>query len=165
MTLPNLIIHVDGSSRDNPGAGGFGIVIHDPVRRCAKHIAGNRPDATNNQMELLAAIIALSRLKTRARLRLISDSRYLVDGFNQYLPDWKAANWRTSRRKPVANAAMWRHFDRLAGQHEISVEWVEGHSGDPANEAAHDLAFQAATRLQTAGELSPRKGWARLVQS
>lgn len=158
-------IHVDGSSLGNPGPGGFGIVLRDVATGYTRHVAGNRPDATNNAMELLAAIVALKRLAVPTEITLYSDSKYLVMGYTEWLSGWQARGWRNANNKPVANREMWQMLVELAGRHTLTVIWVEGHAGNGGNIQADELAHGAAERLQNTGETSPKLGWSRVVKS
>lgn len=160
--LHQVIAYVDGSSLGNPGAGGFGIVLRDTASGMTKRIAGNRVDVSNNQMELLAAIIVLARLKVPCKITFVSDSKYLVEGWNKWLPGWVANGWKRAKNKPVANAEMWQHLVKLAERHEVSFEWTKGHNGHAENEEADRLARTAASKLAE-GLVSPKIGWANLV--
>jgi ribonuclease HI len=94
-------------------------------------------------MELMAAIKALEALKKRSHVTLYTDSRYVMDGLQQWLPRWKANGWKTADKKPVKNADLWRALDEAAQRHDIVWRWVEGHSGHAENERADLLARSA----------------------
>ena len=95
-------------------------------------------------MELTAAIRALQALKSASTVILFTDSRYVMDGLTRWLPRWKANAWRTSDKKPVKNADLWRELEEAASRHDVAWRWVEGHAGHPENERADALA-RAAT--------------------
>lgn len=134
-------IYADGGCRGNPGIGGWGAVLC--YRDAEKTLYGADPHTTNNIMELTAAIKALDALKRPSRVRMISDSQYLVKGMNEWLSGWKRKGWIGSNRQPVKNADLWRQLDALSQRHDIQWVWVRGHSGHPGNERADALANQA----------------------
>ncbi len=131
-------IHTDGACRGNPGPGGWGAVL-----RAGEHereLWGGEDDTTNNRMELTAAIEALAALKRPCRVRLYTDSTYVMHGITRWLEDWRRRGWKTAARKPVKNQDLWQRLDALTGRHEIEWHWVKGHAGDPGNERADQLA-------------------------
>ncbi len=133
-----VTIHTDGACRGNPGPGGWGVVLDGAGRRRTLH--GGEQHTTNNRMELMAAIRALEALKRSCEVTLYTDSRYVKDGINQWLPAWKRKGWKTAAGKPVKNADLWRRLDELAQQHRINWQWVRGHTGNAGNELADQLA-------------------------
>ncbi len=137
-------IHTDGACRGNPGPGGWGVLLRygDTVRE----LSGGERETTNNRMELTAAIRALEALKRRCQVVLYTDSEYLRRGITEWLPGWKSRGWKTSARKPVKNADLWRRLDELSSKHDIQWRWVKGHAGDPGNERADQLANQGLDR-------------------
>lgn len=131
-------LFTDGACRGNPGNGGWGVLL-----RCGGHekeLYGGERDTTNNRMELTAVIMGLRQLKRPCRVRITTDSKYVMQGATEWLPGWKRRNWRTAAKKPVLNQDLWRQFDGLAAEHEIDWQWVRGHSGHPENEKADRLA-------------------------
>ena len=98
---------------------------------------------TNNRMELMAAIAALTTLKRACKVALYSDSDYLRQGMQSWMAQWKKKGWRNSKNEPVKNTDLWLRLDELAKMHEISWHWVKGHSGHPENERADALANMA----------------------
>lgn len=140
---PAVIIHTDGACRGNPGVGGWGALLQYGERE--KSLYGAEPQTTNNRMELRAAIEALSALNAGAacRVEVYTDSRYVQDGVQRWLADWKLKNWRTSKRKPVKNRDLWERLDALIGRHDITWHWVKAHAGHPGNERADQLANRA----------------------
>ena len=114
-----------------------------------RELSGAEPHSTNNRMELMAAIQALRALKRPCQVRLVTDSKYLKNGFTEgWLEKWKSNGWRTSDRKPVQNSDLWEELDRLAGVHAITWEWVRGHAGHPENSRADALAVAAREKLR-----------------
>ena len=138
MTTKNVQIYTDGACRGNPGIGGCGAKLsyHDTV----KEIYGGEQETTNNRMEMMAVIQALATLTKASDVTLHSDSKYVLQGINDWMPNWKKKNWKTAAKKPVKNVDLWKQIDQLAQQHTIQWVWVKGHSGNPGNERADELA-------------------------
>jgi ribonuclease HI len=138
MAEPVVEIYSDGACRGNPGPGGWGAVLRYNLKE--KELWGGEASTTNNRMELMAAIRALEALKRRSRVKLYTDSLYVMKGISQWIHDWKRRGWRTADKKPVKNEDLWRRLEELAGQHDIEWHWVRGHAGHPENERADKLA-------------------------
>ena len=138
---PNVEIYTDGACRGNPGMGGWGVLLR--YGEIEKRLYGFALETTNNRMELTAAIEALKALKVPADVRLWTDSKYVLQGITEWLPNWKKRNWRTSANKPVKNADLWQDLEAERVRHRIDWRWVRGHSGEAGNEAADALANQA----------------------
>jgi len=147
MQPPTVRIHTDGACRGNPGPGGWGAVLEQGTHRKTLH--GGEQLTTNNRMELTAVIKALEALKRPCEVQLYSDSRYVLQGITEWLPNWKKNGWRTSARKPVMNSDLWQALDSAAARHQIKWHWVKGHSGDAGNEAADLLANRGIDELTT----------------
>lgn len=143
-------IFTDGACRGNPGPGGWGALLR--FRGKERELSGAESPTTNNRMELMAAIVALETLSRRCRVRLTTDSRYLIDGIRQWLPRWRARNWQTAARTPVKNVDLWQRLDAAAARHDIEWVWTRGHSGHPENERADDLARTAIDACSGAGQ-------------
>jgi len=105
-----------------------------------RELAGGEPATTNNRMELQAAISALASLKEPCDVTLFTDSEYLRQGITEWLPRWKANQWRTAERKAVKNDDLWRQLDQVASRHTIHWEWLKGHAGHVENERCDQLA-------------------------
>lgn len=131
-------IYTDGACRGNPGPGGWGAMLSCQGK--VKKIHGGEIDTTNNRMELLAAIKALSALKVNSQVVLYTDSNYVRQGITSWIHNWKKRGWRTSSKQAVKNSDLWQALDVLNSQHQIDWRWVKGHSGDPGNEMADELA-------------------------
>ena len=138
-------IYTDGACRGNPGPGGWGVLLIAGEHRKTLH--GGEPETTNNRMELTAAIEALNALRSHSRVTLYTDSKYVMDGIREWMPNWKKRGWKTAARKPVKNQDLWQALDAAVERHEIDWKWVRGHTGDPGNEAADALANRGIDEL------------------
>ena len=134
----NVIIYTDGACKGNPGVGGWGAILN--YSDSSKSIYGYEENTTNNRMELMAAIKALSVLKIKSNVVIYTDSKYLMDGINTWIHSWKKNSWKTSNKKNVKNIDLWKKIDELDSVHLIEWKWVKGHSGDLGNETADSLA-------------------------
>tara|TARA_B100001059_G_C17789389_1_gene559170 strand:+ start:1268 stop:1708 length:441 start_codon:yes stop_codon:yes gene_type:complete len=139
MKLTQIIkIYTDGACRGNPGPGGWGILFINKGNE--KTLYGGETNTTNNRMELTAAINALSEVKEKSRVALYTDSKYVMDGINKWIPNWKKRDWRTAANKPVKNKDLWQKLDDQVNRHTIDWFWVKGHDGNRGNEIADKLA-------------------------
>ena len=138
-------IYTDGACRGNPGPGGWGATLESGEH--FRELSGAEADTTNNRMELTAVIRALEALKRRAVVTVHTDSEYVRRGITEWLPNWKARDWKTTDRKPVKNRDLWERLDELAAGHDIDWRWVKGHSGVPGNERVDALATAAIDTL------------------
>lgn len=144
--MARIEIFTDGACSGNPGKGGWGAILRH--KETEKELSGAENETTNNRMELTAVIEALKALKTTCIITLYTDSRYVMDGINQWLPNWKKNNWKTSNKKSeVKNIDLWQQLDELVQQHEIKWIWVKGHAGHPENERVDKLAREAIKTL------------------
>ncbi len=128
----------DGACSGNPGPGGWGVVLR--AGKTEKELCGGEKLTTNQRMELTAAIEALKALRRPCRVRLYSDSRYVVQGMKEWIYGWKKNGWKNAGKKPVANQELWRELDRMAVMHDVEWCWVKGHAGHEENERADMLA-------------------------
>ncbi|SEK18907.1 ribonuclease HI [Ectothiorhodospira marina] len=144
-------IYTDGACRGNPGPGGWGAVLRFKGKE--KHLKGAEAMTTNNRMELMAAIQALETLKRPCQVALTTDSQYVKNGVNQWMPNWKKRQWRTAGGQPVKNQDLWQRLDAAGALHQVSWHWVRGHTGHPENELADTLANQAIDEMK-AGALA-----------
>lgn len=152
--MNEVVIYTDGACKGNPGPGGWGALLR--AGTVQKELFGGELDTTNNRMELMAVIEALSALKRPCAVTLYLDSEYVRKGITEWIAGWKARGWRTAARQPVKNAELWQQLDAVVGSggHRIDWRWVKGHSGDPGNEHADALAnrgVQAALERERAG--------------
>ncbi len=132
-------IYIDGACSGNPGIGGWGVVIlendNNPI-----FLKGGKNQTTNNRMELTATIKALQYFKNSEELILVTDSKYVKDGIQTWIANWKKNGWKTASKKPVKNKELWLELDSEIAKHNINWEWVKGHAGDTYNEKADSLA-------------------------
>jgi len=140
--LSDVDIFTDGACKGNPGPGGWGAIIRSGGHE--KEISGGENPTTNNRMELTAAIRALEALKKPCRVKLSTDSRYVMDGLTKWIHGWRKNGWKTADRKPVKNADLWQALIAASAPHRIEWTWVRGHAGHPDNERADALASAAA---------------------
>ena len=104
------------------------------------HLSGGLDETTNNQMELTAAIKALEYFKEPEKIAIHTDSKYVMNGIESWINNWKKNGWKTASKKPVKNKELWMALDTVISKHEIEWHWVKGHSGDENNEIADQLA-------------------------
>jgi len=133
-----VIIYTDGACKGNPGPGGWGVFMR--YNNQEKELYGGERETTNNQMELMAAIIALETLTKPCQVVLHTDSKYVLQGITEWMVNWKKRGWKTAAKKPVKNEELWRRLDSALQNHEINWVWVKGHSGDAGNDKADMLA-------------------------
>ena len=140
--LPSVEIATDGACKGNPGPGGWGAIIRSGIKE--RELSGGEKLTTNNRMEMTAAIEALNALKQPCRVKLSTDSRYVMDGLTKWIRGWQKNGWRTADRKPVKNTELWQALLAAAKPHRIDWIWVKGHAGHADNERADKLASDAA---------------------
>ena len=136
-----VYIHTDGGCRGNPGPGGWGAYLK--YGQHEKEMYGFEENTTNNRMELMAAIQALESLSRPCQVHLTTDSQYVRQGITEWMDGWKKRGWKTAAKKPVKNQDLWQRLDQAVAKHDVDWHWVKGHSGDPGNEKADELANRA----------------------
>lgn len=139
----------DGSARGNPdGPGGYGTILQFTDANGTLHereFSGGYRKTTNNRMELLGCIIGFEALTRPCRVEVCSDSKYLVDAFNQHwIENWIARGWRRGKNEAVKNTDLWKRLLKAMEPHDASFRWVKGHAGHPENERCDRLATAAA---------------------
>ena len=134
-----ITIYTDGACSGNPGKGGWGVVILEN-NKDEIFLNGGDDNTTNNRMELTAAIEALKHYQNREDITLITDSKYVKDGIQSWIQNWKKNGWKTAAKKPVKNKELWVELDDLITKHNINWEWIKGHAGNKHNEKADYLA-------------------------
>jgi len=138
---PVVEIFCDGACSGNPGVGGFGSILRYGGHE--KEISGAAGETTNNRMEMTAAITALESLKRPCRVKLTTDSQYLVKGMTEWLPGWVRKGWINSKKEPVLNRDLWERLLELSKVHRTQWLWVRGHAGHAENERCDELARRA----------------------
>jgi ribonuclease HI len=141
-----VIIYTDGACKGNPGKGGWGAWLRYKTHE--KEIYGGEPKTTNNRMELMAAIQALEGLKKASVVTLYTDSVYVKEGINKWIKNWKKRGWKTSNKQSVKNEDLWRRLDEAREKHQVTWQWIKGHSGNVGNEKADYLANKGVDSLQ-----------------
>ena len=131
-------IFTDGACSGNPGPGGYAAILK--YGKVSKEISGCEPETTNNRMEMMAVIKALGRIKRPCRIRVVTDSNYVVKGMTLWVENWMKRNWMNTQKKPVKNKDLWLTLLKLARNHQIEWVWVKGHQGHPENERCDQLA-------------------------
>ena len=144
-----VTLYTDGAARGNPdGPGGDGAVLQYVDTKGVLHekeLSAGYKRTTNNRMELMAAIAGLEALTKPCQVDLYSDSRYLVDAFNQHwIESWQKNNWSRPKTGPVKNIDLWKRLLSAMEGHQVSFFWVRGHNGHPENERCDRLATSAA---------------------
>lgn len=139
-------IWTDGACSGNPGPGGWGAILR--YGGVEKELSGAEAATTNNRMELMAAIEALNALKRSSKVRLHTDSKYVMDGVTKWVHGWKKNGWKTADKKPVKNEDLWRKLDEANARHEVTWKWVKGHSDNEMNNRADELARGAIATLR-----------------
>ena len=144
MSLPHVVIHTDGSYRPQYDRGGWsGLMQCGPYYQM---IYGNLDHTSISRMELSAVINCLSLLNVPCQVTLYSDSKYVVNGFSQWIYNWQSNGWKTCSRKPVEHQDLWQAAIRLKSIHKIKIIHVKGHNGHYENELADYLARYASSQ-------------------
>lgn len=144
--MDHVEIFTDGACSGNPGPGGWGVVMR--AKNIEKELAGAEKETTNNRMEMMAVIAGLEALKRPCKVTVTTDSQYVMKGMTEWLPGWKAKNWRTASKQPVKNADLWQRMEAAAAKHQLEWQWVRGHTGHAENERADQLAVAARETLK-----------------
>ena len=140
--MKEVVIYTDGACVGNPGPGGYGAIIIFNQHR--KELFGGEVQTTNNRMEMMGAIAALEALKEPCKVKLFSDSRYVVDGIDKgWAKKWQANGWRRNKRDPALNVDLWQRMLDVLEKHDATFLWVKGHAGNPENERCDTLARMA----------------------
>ena len=148
QAAPHVELYSDGSSRGNPGPGGYGTILRFTRRGGEVHereFSQGYKRTTNNRMELMGVIVGLEALKRPCRVDVFTDSQYVVKAFNDHWIDgWLKRGWKNSGKKPVKNVDLWQRLLAASAEHEIAYHWVRGHAGHAENERCDALATSAA---------------------
>ena len=143
-----VCLYSDGSSRGNPGPGGFGTILrytNSEGKTFEREISQGYTNTTNNRMELLGVITGLEALKRPCEVEVHTDSQYVVKAFNQHLIEgWLNRYWKNAKKEPVKNIDLWKRLLAAKEPHLVTFHWVKGHAGHPLNERCDELATAAA---------------------
>lgn len=143
---PFVKIYTDGACSGNPGVGGYGVILRSGDRE--KEFSGCDPMTTNNRMELTAVIKALEALKKPCRVKVVTDSNYVVQGMTSWIFTWLKNNWKNSQKQQVVNKDLWERLFNLAHLHDIQWEWIKGHNKHTENERCDELARLAIKKYK-----------------
>jgi len=143
VTQPRVTIYTDGACDPNPGPGGWSAILR--FGSTEKVLTGGERKTTNNRMELTAALQALETLTEPCRVEIYTDSEYLQRGITEWMPNWKAKNWKRKGGK-LANLDLWQALDAALVRHAVDWNWVRGHAGVRHNQRADALARKAILR-------------------
>ena len=147
--MKQVTIITDGACKNNPGPGGYGVVLQYGENR--KELSAGYRQTTNNRMEILASIICLEALKEPCEVRLLSDSQYLVNAIEKgWARRWQANGWMRGNKEKAENPDLWERLLGLCKTHKVRFEWVRGHAGHPENECCDKLATSAAASQNAA---------------
>ncbi|QJC53653.1 ribonuclease HI [Paenibacillus albicereus] len=149
--MKEVTVYTDGACSGNPGPGGWAAVLFYGDKR--KEISGAEPHTTNNRMEIQAVIEALALLKVPCRVKVHSDSAYVVNCFqNNWIRGWLRNGWKNSKGQPVENKELWQRLWDLMGTHEVSYVKVKGHSDNEWNNRCDELAVGAIKAMRAGGK-------------
>jgi len=137
-------IFTDGACSGNPGPGGWGALMR--YNGVEKEMSGGEAETTNNRMEMMAVIMALEALKKPSKVKLTTDSKYVMDGLTKWIHGWIKKGWKTADNKPVKNVDLWQRLQAAAKPHDLDIHWVKGHNGHDENERVDRLACDAVPR-------------------
>lgn len=140
--MNEIIIYTDGSCLGNPGKGGWAALIIQ--NNTEETLIGSEKETTNNRMELTAAINALLKIKQNKKIKIYTDSKYVKDGIQKWIGNWKLNNWKNANKKDVKNKDLWIKLDNLIDKKEITWNWVKAHSINEYNNKVDLLARNAA---------------------
>lgn len=160
--LKKVTIYTDGAAIDNPGPGGYGVVLlyHD----YRKELSGGFRHTTNNRMEIMACIVGLSALKFPCSVVLYSDSKYVVDGMAKgWARRWRAQGWYRNEKEKAKNIDLWRQLLDQCEKHRVEFRWVKGHAGNSDNERCDELAVAAAARSDLPPDAPYENGETRIA--
>jgi len=138
----DAIVFTDGSCLGNPGKGGWAILIIE--NNNTREFFGSEKTTTNNRMELTAAINAVKKTKSKRKVKIVTDSKYVKNGIETWINNWKKNNWKTSNKQNVKNKDLWIELDTLIQKRNINWSWVKGHANSLYNERVDLLAKNAA---------------------
>jgi ribonuclease HI len=142
-----ISIFTDGSSRGNPGPGGWGAIILD--NNNVREIGGREDMTTNNRMELMACIESLKTIDLNTSLTLYSDSQYVIKGMTEWIDGWQRKNWKNSQKKDVLNRDLWEMMLEVSNGKNIEWKYIKGHAENPGNNRCDEIATSFADNEPT----------------
>ena len=141
-------IYTDGACSGNPGKGGYGTILRatdDSGKVHEKELTAGYKTTTNNRMELMAVIVGLEALKKPCEVEITSDSKYVVDAFNQnWIDGWIKKGWKSANKQPVKNKDLWERLLKAKEPHNVKFIWIKGHAGHEFNERCDRMAVGSA---------------------
>lgn len=144
--LPDVSIYTDGACVGNPGTGGYGVVLIFGNHR--KELSAGYKKTTNNRMEMMGVIAGLQALKTKCKVKIYSDSKYVVETIQKgWIKNWKENAWRNRKGEKILNSDLWEKILQLTQVHDVEFIWVKGHDGIRENERCDKLAETAALQV------------------
>lgn len=144
--MKKVTIYTDGACSGNPGPGGWGAVLIYGGHRL--EMSGGERQTTNNRMELVAAIEAMSRLNQPCEVELWSDSRYLVDGLEKgWAKSWRSRGWKKKDGSPALNPELWERLLELCEEHDVTLKWVKGHAANEENNRCDEMAVAESRKF------------------
>lgn len=146
--MKEVTIYTDGACSGNPGPGGWGAILM--YNGAQKEISGSNKETTNNIMEITAVLEAIKLLKEECKVKIYSDSAYVVNAFNQkWIYGWMKNGWKNASKEPVKNKELWQELYDLTKMHEVTFIKVKGHSDNEYNNRCDEMAREAITKFNT----------------
>ncbi len=137
--MKTVDIYTDGACSNNPGPGGYGVVLLYNGKR--KELSGGEPNTTNNRMEIMAVLKGLEQLKEPCSVNLYSDSKYIVEAIEKrWVYKWKSNNWHRTKTEKAKNIDLWEQMLVLLEKHSVKFIWVKGHASNVENNRCDFLA-------------------------
>lgn len=144
--MKEVTLYTDGACKGNPGPGGFAAIL--VYKSMEKVISGGEKETTNNRMELSGVISGLKALKEPCLVKLVSDSKYVIDGLSKgWAQKWKENGWVKSDKQKALNSELWDELLLLCEKHTLSYQWIKGHDGHPYNERCDAIAVSEAEKF------------------
>jgi ribonuclease HI len=144
--MPSVQLYSDGACSGNPGAGGFGTILRSGEKNV--ELSGCEQLTTNNRMEMMGVIAGLEALKKPCKVKITTDSNYVLKGMTEWIKGWQRNNWKNSQKKDVLNRDLWERLLRAAEPHQLEWEWIRGHNGHIENERCDFLAREAIKKCR-----------------
>jgi ribonuclease HI len=144
--MPSVQLYSDGACSGNPGVGGFGTILRSGEKNV--ELSGCEQLTTNNRMEMMAVIAGLEALKKPCKVKITTDSIYVLKGMTEWIKGWQRNNWKNSQRKDVLNRDLWERLLQATAVHQIEWEWIKGHNGHIENERCDLLAREAINKCR-----------------